>query len=338
MKSKPIPADVRRDWAGARPALFLLVLLGAFLPAARAIIYYSTSDPNYNTTAPTGALADSGWQWVGYWGGFQAAPISPHHFLAARHVGGSVGDSFVLNGVTYTTTAFYDDAATDLRIWQISGTFPSWAPLYRSSDETGRTLMVFGRGLTRGAEVTAFGALRGWLWGSGDGRLRWGQNTVSSTLTGVSYWGDLLYATFDQSGGANEAHLATGDSSGPVFINDGAGWKLAGVAAAVDGPFNTSPTGTAFNAALFDVRGVYAHTTSDTVWTLITGSSPVPSGLYATRVSARVAWIDTIVPPETPGGDAPLLTPPLLGLLAVLLAGCGIWFLPRPARPCGSAC
>jgi len=164
----------------------------------RAVIFYSTADVNYNTTAPTGTLANSGWQWVGYWGSFQGAPIGPHHFLAARHIGGTVGDPFILNGVTYTTTAVFDDTLSDLRIWQISGTFPTWAPLYRNSDETSRSLIVFGRGWTRGAEVRevtdAKNTLCGWLWVAGDGRLRWGQNTVNSVVNGGCYWGELLYA------------------------------------------------------------------------------------------------------------------------------------------------
>lgn len=243
-----------------------MLLVGLFFIASlsplRAVLFYSTGDANYNTTAPTGTLTNSGWQWVGQWGGFQGAPIGSHHFIAARHIGGVVGDTFILNGVSYTTVASFDDTLSDLRIWQVGETFPSWAPLCRASDEVSRLLIVFGRGLTRGAEVrdVATNTLRGWQWGAGEGRLRWGQNVVSSLMNGGSYWGELLYAKFDAAGGANEAHLASGDSSGPVFINDGSGWKLAGVAAAVDSAFNTTNAGNGFNAALFDMRNLYYGT------------------------------------------------------------------------------
>ena len=305
----------------------------AFLSPLRAVIFYSTSDPSYNTTVPTGLMANSGWQWVGYWGGFQGAVIGPHHFIAARHVGGIVGDAFVLNGASYTTVASFDDAVSDLRIWQVSGTFPSWAPLYRANDEVGKSLIVFGRGLIRGAEVrdAATNTLCGWQWGANDGQLRWGQNVVKSTVEGGSYWGALLYATFDATGGTNEAHLAVGDSSGPVFINDGAGWKLAGVAAAVDAYFNTMNSGSGFNAAIFDARGLYYGNSSS--WSLVGGASPSPSGFYATRISIHAAWIDSVAPTGDDSSDVPLLGPTGMLMLVIMLFSTGAFFLRRQVSP-----
>ena len=322
------------NWFKILAAFVGAVLVFAPCVPLRAVIFYSTADPNYNTSAPTGTLLDSGWQWVGTWGGFQGAPIGPHHFLTARHVGGAVGDVFTLNGAGYTTVAVFDDAASDLRIWQVGETFPEWAPLYRASDEVGRPLIAFGRGLTRGAEVrdVASNTLRGWQWGPGDGRLRWGQNAVSSVVDGGSYWGALLYAKFDAAGGINEAHLATGDSSGPVFINDGAGWKLAGIAAAVDGPFNTTNSGSGFNAAIFDLRGLYYNGAGG--WTKVSGPTAVPTGFYVTRISPRTAWIDGIVPPQAEelSNDAPLLTPIEFIGFAASLFGVGIFFIRRVPR------
>ena len=316
------------------PGIFL-----AFAVSAPAVIFFSTADPNFNTAAPTGSLANSGWDWVGSWAGFQGTPIGPHHFLTARHVGGNVGDVFVLSGVNYTTTGFFDDTVSDLRICEVNGTFPSWAPLYRASAEVGASFVVFGRGLTRGAEVVdeTTHTLRGWQWGSGDGRLRWGQNTVGSVVNAGSYWGTLLRATFDASGGINEAHLAIGDSSGPIFINDGGVWKLAGIAAAVDGPFNTTNAGAGFNAAIFDVRGLYAGGTGN--WSLVTGSSPVPSAFYATRISIRTSWMDGIVPPAVPdeSTDVPLLSKWLTFAFGTALFGAGAFFIDRKSQSADSA-
>ena len=304
-------------------------------PSLTAVIFYSTADPDFNTTAPVGALLDSGWQWTGLWGDFQGAPIGPHHFLAARHIGGTVGDIFTFNGVGYTTVASFDDTTTDLRIWQVSESFPAWAPLYRGSDEVGKSFVVFGRGRPRGNEVheATSNKLRGWEWGGSDKRLRWGQNVVGSLVDGGSYWGALLHAAFDATGGVNEAHLAVGDSSAPVFIDDGTGWKLAGIAAAVDGPFNTTNSGSGINAAIFDLRGLY-YLSSPNVWTKVSGSSSVPSGFYLTRISARTAWIDGIAPPQVadPSSDVPLLTSAEFIVFAVLLFGAGAFFL-RPANP-----
>ena len=282
--------------------LLVLAFGGAVLtaPPAGAMAFYSTADPNFNTTAPTGALAGSGWQWVGTWGGFQGVPIDAHHFLAANHVGGTVGDPFVLNDVTYTTVNTFGDASTDLRIWEVRETFPAWAPIYRNGDEIGRGLVVFGRGVTRGTEVRTavavpgvpVNSLAGWQWGSGDGRLRWGQNTVVETVNPTPF-GEQLYAQFNKLAGANECHLGIGDSSGPVFIDDGDGWKLAGVAGMVDSYFNTTNTGDGFNAFIFDARGLYFGDSGN--WTLGSGPSPIPSGFYATRVSVRAAWIDSVL-------------------------------------------
>jgi len=279
-------------------------------PPMGAVIFFSTSDPIHNTTAPTGALAGSGWQWVGSWAGYQGTPVGPHHFLTARHVGGNAGEAFVLDGVSYTTVASFDDPQSDLRIWEVSGTFTSWAPLYRNGDEVGKPLIAFGHGLTRGAEVRdiATNSLRGWLWGGSDGKLRWGLNRVEAVKNLGSYWGAVLYATFDESGGANEAHLALGDSSGPIFIIDGAGWKLAGIAAVVDAFFNTTNTGAGFNAAIFDSRGLYCGTPAR--WKLVAGSTPIPSGFYATRISARTAWIEGVVSQAPRDRPTPRSTPP----------------------------
>jgi hypothetical protein len=239
-----------------------------------------------------------------------------------------VGDTFSFDGVNYTTTAHFDDPSTDLRIWQVSGTFPTWAPLYTESNEVGRTLVVFGRGLVRGAAVVTNSLLNGWEWsGSPGGSLRWGENSVYAVVDGGSY-GSLLYALFESSANPNEADLALGDSSGPVFIDDGTGWKLAGIALAVDGPFNTTNTGSGFDAAIFDARGLYIQDGS--TWELITGTEPVPTGFYATQVSARAAWINSIIQPAN-GTDSPLLTGPLTIVLALAMLGIGAFYLRRPA-------
>jgi hypothetical protein len=280
----------------------ILVLVGALFAALRGVgmVFYSTASMDFNTTAPTGSLANCGWQWVGYWGSFQGVPIDSHHFLAANHVGGNVGDPFTFQDKTYTTVASFADSSSDLRIWEVRETFPTWAPVYTHSDELGRGLVVFGRGVTRGAEVrTAVGVagvpantLAGWQWGTVDGRLRWGQNMVAKIVTNTPF-GMQLYATFDKNGGSNECHLGTGDSSGPVFINDDTEWKLAGVAGLVDSCFNLTQSGGGFKACLFDVRGLYYGNSGS--WSLVSGSVPIPSGFFATRISVRAAWIATIL-------------------------------------------
>jgi hypothetical protein len=273
----------------------LVVLAGLAAPRfAPAVVFISTADPNYNTTAPTGPLAGSGWELQGRWGAFLGTPVAPNFFLTAEHIGGAVGDKFTFGGVNYVTKAFFDDPNSDLRLWQIDGTFPTYAPLYDQSDEVGKSLVVFGRGKQRGAEVTVNGTLKGWKEGTADHVQRWGENQVSAIVDGGLGIGQLLRATFDFGVGDNEAHLSTGDSGGAVFILDGGTWKLAGINYAVDGPYSTSPTETTFRASLFDQGGLYLGGASRQF--IPDQDADLPSAFYATRISANLDWINAVIP------------------------------------------
>jgi len=275
------------------PALLLNIV------SARAIIFYSTGDTNYNTSAPSGTLTNSGWQYEGFWGGFLGTAIAPKYFITADHVGGAIGQTFVFHEVPYITTARYDDPDSDLRIWRICGTFPEYAQLYSNTNEVGKSLVVIGRGTERGAPVTTTDVLgtvktNGWQWGPYDGLVRWGENAVAGVVDGDSLFGsglgELLQATFDASGGANECHLSSGDSGGAMFIKDGSIWKLAGINYAVDGPYNTTNTGSGFSAAIFDGAGLY-ETDIAGIWLPASG----PGSFYATRLSAHVNWINSVI-------------------------------------------
>lgn len=259
-----------------------------------AILFKSTADPAYNTNAPGGALANSGWQFEGSWGSYLGTAIAPTFFLAAQHIGGSTGDVFVLNGFTYHTTAFFDDPSSDLRLWQVAETFPNYAPLYTNTDEVGKHCLLFGRGTQRGPAVTVGGVTNGWQWGVGDGIERWGENDVATNVNGVAGLGDFLRATFDRGAGANEADLSLGDSSGAMFIQNGNAWQLAGIHYAVDGPFSNAVDGTEFDAALVDRGGLYESNGGS--FTLIPNTlQDNPSGFYSTRVSSHIDWINGVI-------------------------------------------
>jgi hypothetical protein len=288
------------------------VLVVMFCLAAvpcKGIIFYATSDPTYNTTAPAGSLTNSGWKYEGQWGSFLGTAISPKHFITAKHVGGTVGAPFIFNGVPYPTLSVTNDPSSDLSIWRVCGNFPTNAPIYTNRDETNKSLVVFGRGTQRAVEVFVTNALgnavlKGWQWGPYDGVQRWGENQVADIINGDPVFGtiigDLLTANFDQTGGTNECHLSVGDSGGAVFIRHGSTWKLAGINYAVDGPYNTTNTGDGFNASVFDEGGLYKQT--GTTWVL-TPDVPldVPGTFYATRISSHVAWINSVLSgPATP--------------------------------------
>ena len=133
--------------------------------AAQGVSLYGTNDVAANTTPPAGALANSGWQFQGTFGASLGTAIAPSHFITAAHFGVGGTNDFVYQGVTYDVIGSpIDDPESDLRIWQIAGTFPQFAPLYTGSDEVGKPLVVFGNGLQRSStEVTVSSVPKGWL-------------------------------------------------------------------------------------------------------------------------------------------------------------------------------
>jgi hypothetical protein len=273
-----------------------LVVALCFLPPARAVILYGTADPAANTTAPTGSLAGSGWQYEGQFGNYLGTPIASNYFLTAKHIGGSVGQTFSFGGTNYTTTAVFPDPDSDLQIWQIAGTFSSQAPLYSGAvgSEVNFGLVVIGRGTQRGNPVFVGNDshVGGWLWSTSDHVQRWGTNVIGSIVIDSTY-GKLLRAPFDMSAGPNEAHLSGGDSGGAVFVfnNGTTRWELAGINIAADGPFSASSNGTKpFNAALFDATGLFAPDDFGN-WV----SAPNPSAFYATETAAHRGFIESVV-------------------------------------------
>jgi hypothetical protein len=270
-------------------------VIGCWLPReAGALIFYSTGDPSHNTAAPTGDLANSGWQWTGFWGDVTGTTISPNQFITATHVGGSVGQSFTVGGVSYTTTDVVNNG--DLAIWTVSGTFSSYAPITSTAPSIGTDAVILGRGTQRGADVSQNGELKGWQWGAADGALRWGENTVESN------GGTLIKFNFDATGGANEAHLSTGDSGGGVFVNDGGVWKLTAINYGVDGPFSTTLGGSQFNAAIFDKGGLYKSSAFYTE-----SANDKPSAFYSTSLAASYSWISSVMAVQVPEPSATTL-------------------------------
>ena len=162
--------------------LSIFVAAVLLVTPARAVILFGTGDPTANTSAPGGTLAGSGWQYEGQFGGFLGTAIASNFFVTAKHIGGSVGDTFTFNGVNYTTVAVFPDPSSDLQIWQVAGSFPSHASLFSEAPgaEANFALVVFGRGTERGDPVLVGNDshLGGWLWGASDSVQRWGTNKI----------------------------------------------------------------------------------------------------------------------------------------------------------------
>ena len=279
------------------PLSFLLLLVGA--TNSFGVILFDTGDPNVNTTAPGGTLANSGWQYQGDWGGFLGTPISPKFFITAGHFG-QAGAALSYQNVNYPVIGSFSLAGSDFVLWKIAGTFPSFAPLYTKRNEVGQHLIVFGRGTERGTERYLDNTLRGWNWAADStaGTRRWGENDVSEIFPYQGH--DTLHATFDQhllpNDHPNECHLSNGDSGGAVFLKDGAVWKIAGINFLVDDLYTAPPNATKFTAAIFDARGYYTSDEKNPpTFTQISDPAPVPTGFYASRISSELAWIGSVI-------------------------------------------
>jgi len=260
-----------------------------------AVMFHSTGSTTHNTTTPgtvDGLSADAIWDNQGSFGSFLGTPIASNFFITSKHIG-AAGTAITFAGGanvgTYNTIASFDSPTLDLTIWQISGTFLSFVPLYTSSDEVGKNLLVIGRGTQRGADyIGPDSVLRGWNWGAGDGVKRWGQNTVSATNSSV------IAADFSTTG-PNEAMLSVGDSGGAVFIQDAGVWKLAGINQAVSGAFysNTNTSGSGTQSAIFNEQNLFSSADNVT----FAGPLATGSGLFvAARISSDQAWIASVIP------------------------------------------
>src|SRR5438552_3725516 len=114
----------------------LVFWIGSMTGTAQAVIVYGSQ--GRNTSAPSGNLADSGWQYEGNWGGFLGTTIGSRYFITAAHVGGSVGGTFSYAGQDYTALATYDWNFNGLKIWQVDRDFPRFAPIYTGNNEIGK--------------------------------------------------------------------------------------------------------------------------------------------------------------------------------------------------------
>ncbi len=305
------------------PGLALLLGLCLARPANAVLLI---GKKERNLAAPMGALAGSGWQYQGQWGAFIGTPIAPHFFVAATHTGGAVGQKLQFAGAEYTTVARFDAPGRDLTIWRVKERFPRYAPLFTGSDEVNRNAVIFGRGTKRGKPVTLpkEKAPKGWYWGAGDGALSWGENRIATVVRldppGAPALGDLLAFTFDKGAGPNECHLSGSDSGGGVFIKDNGIWKLAGINHAVESMYSFQGSdGDAFNASIFDARGLYVGRGSQYRYVPLNLPAPRPGYAVATRISSNMGFIKSVTGIPEPGTMA-LVSVGLLPFAGALFA------------------
>lgn len=291
-------------------SIYVWAALG--LPAA-ALIFRDGASPAANTeTAPIGTYVDSGWKHQIRYQSYHGTMISPKHFITATHLGAAetvVTQPLHFNEVGARTWAIKPESrvvigTTDLAVFEIWETFDDYAELYTGSNEVGKEMVIHGRGFGRGAEFAG----KGWEWGEPVTRKsRWGRNV----LDGVTVYegDDLLFFTFDDVMGQDEAMATGGDSGGGWFVKDGPVWKLAAVSFTVDLFYSEAAEPTNANSlkgAFYEAGGLSFGSDAEG-WNLLptTGFSVNPddgefyrkSHTYGSRISDSLAEIELLIDP-----------------------------------------
>lgn len=296
--------DRPRAWpTGSLVLAVIASLAGSALVAlpARAVIIIGSSAGN--TSAPADAGLAERWDQVGDFNSFLGTPIAPQFFVTANHIGNLTGQAITFpDSTSYTTTARFLDPASDLAIYQISGTFPNdkIVPMYGGSFSTNQAMTIFGRGRSRtdtavvGQRFPTGTENKGWTWGGFTGNRSWGTNTLDGLANGGAAGTQLAY-DFDVGGGSNEGILATNDSGGPVFMQEGGLWKLAGINYAV-GPVQVREAagGPTLDAAVYDYGGLYLLVNG--TWTLQSAAGgDKPAISYSSSIPANATWISSVI-------------------------------------------
>jgi hypothetical protein len=293
-------------------SLIIAVLMLFQAVRTEALVFCVTNSVDVHQSAPTGTLAQSGWQqtvMIDATGGtlnhsnFLGTIIHSNALLTAAHMWEiKTNDTFMLEG-KHILTARAATNSSDLAIYFFTPAVTNHERIARinieSAIDTNALVVYQGTGAERGATVTAGAFTNGWLWSGTNwwncawGTRRWGINqTFGATDDGL-----CALAAFDNNGDPDECMLSIGDSGGPGFIKTGSGWKVAMVNYSVHpGTFTLSTNApvTQFNASLYDCAGLYFE--GDTGWQWVPPEdSPAPCLLICSRTAQRVQWITNTV-------------------------------------------
>jgi hypothetical protein len=276
---------------------------------ARAVITFGTGN-NY-TAAPGDSHVSSVDNYEGQINGsFTATMVNSNYVISAAHTFGAVQQQFTFNdsntgGSSQTFNTQIAASLDDLELASLvpgqldtmghAATFPAsqQAPIYTGNSELSASVLDVGRGISRSSPVTG-----GWATDGNQGPFSWGTNTVSAIPTdsdlGTSgaFGGDFLQYTFNNNpANQNECIVATFDSGGGLFLNNGGTYQLAGVNSLVDTVFTAPNSNSVAAAVLYDTFGYYEEN-PDQSFSLIATHTPESS--YATRVSSKANFINLV--------------------------------------------
>ena len=299
-----MPRTIMNNRSPALQVLALFLLLALPVTRAAALVYCITNAVDVHQQAPTGTLAQSGWQQTVPIDTFLGTIIHSNALLTAAHIWEiDTNDTFYLEGTTHRLTSKVSTNGSDLAIFFFSPavTNREHIALLNIEEEidTNALVVLQGRGTERGAMVTSGTLTNGWMssatnwWKCTWGTRRWGVNHFYDTTSD----GLCSLADFDNNGDPDECMLSIGDSGGPGFIKTGSGWKVAMVNYSVyPATFTLSTNAVSeFNASLYDCAGLY-YQNDNNAWEWIPpASSPVPCLLICSRTSQRIQWITNTV-------------------------------------------
>lgn len=326
----------------ARPARAIIVITdtpNGTVPFTVTQIF--TTDPAYTTSA----FNNSGSQYEGRWEVGGGTVVGPNTFLTATHLLGTVGDGFIFNNSTYTTTSS-TDVGNGMTLWTVNGTFPTFAPVFGNDDPAtnptapsvkGDQTSHFGFGLAPnlGAPVTGPDGVQGYQWAGNPGALSWGPSSVfgyAHDPTGGDFLGtDYLYGAFHPALGTGHASItfATDDSGGGVFAFINGQWRLVGVNLGINqSTYFPNPNGTGgVNAAMWDQNGFFDAA----------GNPITDDGLGLPPGFNPQIWFADAITPTVAAAIASVPEPAALGLLATGAGLAGLARLRRRPRGRGAA-
>ena len=255
--------------AVARPAQAIIVIMDNPDHSQGAPPYLVsqifTTDPAYTGSS----YANSGSQYEGLFAAATAfgggTAIAPNWFITIQHLNAGPTSTFTYGGTTYGLTGNSFNVGNGMTIYQVNGTFGSFAPIFPNGTNAlnGAVTSAFGYGDAPdlNAPVNGPHGLQGYQWAGSTNNLSWGPGSVLgyvSDQSGNTYVAGAFRP--DLGAGNVSSTFAAQDSGGGVFVRVNGTWQLAAVNFAVDGPYypTSNPgAGGQFNASLWDQFGFY---------------------------------------------------------------------------------
>ncbi|MBX3357000.1 MAG: trypsin-like serine protease [Phycisphaeraceae bacterium] len=220
----------------AKSCIAFVLVLG--LPTGAGAVVVSPPSTDSGTGTKLGESF-----YVGSWNGASAVAVGDRWVLTARHVGGSVGDSLVMNGTKYSADRVVFNRSEDLMLIRLTEQLPGWHTLVDRGVSVGDRVLLAGAGYRSSDQLQ-------------DG-VTWSQTTGPAIgANRIDQVGDRLSVTFDPPGAElaepDEAIFALGDSGSGLFVNAGGSWRLAGLAVTISSTFGVSRYGDYASAVNLD--------------------------------------------------------------------------------------